>query len=60
LEQVCILADALPERSQRAIHTAAHTGLRAGELWALKVARVNFLRRTIDVRESVSENKGED
>jgi integrase len=58
LDQVSILADALPERFQRAIFTAAHTGLRAGELWALKVPRVNLLRRTIDVRESVSENKG--
>src|SRR5919109_1487636 len=58
LDQVPILADALAERFQRAIFPAAHTGLRAGELWALRVERVNLLRRTIDVRESVSEHKG--
>jgi integrase len=54
-EQITILADAIHERFKCAIFTAAHTGLRAGELWALKVGRVNLLRRSINVVESVSE-----
>jgi integrase len=58
LEQIPVLADDIHPRYHCAIVTDAHTGLRAGELWALKVARVNLLRRTIDVRESVSDNKG--
>jgi integrase len=41
------------------ILTAAYTGLRAGELGALKVARLNLLRGTVDVVESLSEVRGQ-
>jgi integrase len=56
-DHIPLLADALPDRFRCAIFTAAYTGLRAGELWALKVARVNLLRRTVNVVESVSETR---
>jgi integrase len=38
--------------------TAAHTGLRFGELAALKVSRLDMLRRTIRVEETLSEVSG--
>jgi integrase len=33
--------------------------MRAGELWALRVERVDFLRRTVSVLESVEETRGD-
>jgi integrase len=58
LEQVAALAAAIDERFLVAIYSAAYTGLRAGELWALKVSRVNLLRRRLEVVESLSEVRG--
>lgn len=58
-EQVAALADALDPRYRAAIlFDALGSGLRAGELWALRAQRVDFLRRTVRVVESVSETKG--
>lgn len=57
-EQVALLADAIEDRYKVLIYTAAYTGLRWGELAALKVKRVNPLRGTIDVVESLSEVNG--
>lgn len=57
--EIDALADAHDERYRAAIYTAAYGGLRAGELWALKVARVNLLRRRLEVVESLSEVRGE-
>jgi integrase len=51
------LPDAIHPRFRGAIFTAAQTGLRAGELWALKVLHTNVLKRTIHVVESVSETR---
>jgi integrase len=58
-EQVDALAGAVGDRYRVAIYTAAYGGLRAGELWALKVPRVNLLKRRLEVVESLSEVRGE-
>ena len=42
-----------------AVRLAAYTGLRAGELWALRRKHLSFDRRTIQVMESVTEVGGE-
>ena len=57
-DQVNALAGAVEDRYRTAIYTAAYGGLRAGELWALRVDRLNVLGRTIDVVESLSEVRG--
>ncbi|HYN35363.1 MAG TPA: site-specific integrase [Actinomycetota bacterium] len=57
-EQVAALADAIDDRYRVAIYTAAYTGLRAGELWALKLPRVNLLKRRLEVVEALSEIRG--
>jgi integrase len=57
-DQVAALAEAHAERFRAAIYADAYTGLRAGELWALKLERVNLLKRTLDVVESLSEVRG--
>lgn len=57
-EQVNVLADAVDDRYRAAVYTAAFGGLRAGELWALRVARVNVLAATVEVVESMSEAGG--
>jgi integrase len=54
-EQVNGLADAIDPRYRTAIYLTAFGGLRAGELWALRVDRVNVLARTVHVAESASE-----
>jgi len=57
-EQVATLADGHSHHYRAAIYMDAYTGLRAGELWALKLSRVNLLKRTVDVVESLSEVRG--
>ena len=57
-EQVTSLADNISDRYRAAILSAAYTGLRAGELWALKLPRVNLLKRRLEVVESLSEVRG--
>jgi integrase len=57
-EQVAVLADEVDDRFRTLIYTAAYTGLRWGELAALKAERVNPLRRTIEVVESLAEVNG--
>jgi len=57
--QVNVLAAAMTDARYRAgIYLAAYGGLRAGELWALHVDRVNVLARTVDIVESMSEAGG--
>ena len=58
-EQVADLADAIHPRFRALVYTAAYTGMRAGELAALRVERTNLLARTIDVTESMMEIDGE-
>ena len=57
-DQVTRPAEAIGPRYRTLIYAAAYTGLRAGELAALKVDRRDFVRRTIDVVESLSEVRG--
>jgi integrase len=56
--RVNALANAIDDRYRAAIYFAGYGGLRAGELWALRVDRVNVLAATVDVVESMSEASG--
>ena len=56
--QVAQLADIIDLRYRALIFTAAYTGLRWGELAALRVDRINFLRGTLSVVESLTEVNG--
>jgi integrase len=56
--QVNDLADAIDERYRLAVVLSAYTGIRAGELAALKVGRVEMLRRRLHVVESIAEVHG--
>jgi integrase len=53
VEQVRQLADAVPPRKKAAVIVQAATGVRAGELLGWQVPEVDFLRRTIVVREQL-------
>jgi integrase len=53
--QVNALADAIEERYRAAVYLAAYGGLRAGELWALRLSRMNILAATVEVAESMSD-----
>jgi integrase len=57
--QVAALAEAIEPRYRALIYTAAYTGMRFGELAALKIERVNLLKGTIHVTESLSEVNGQ-
>jgi integrase len=52
------LADVIDDRYRALVLTAAYTGLRWGELAGLRVPRVDFLRRRIDVAEILVEVDG--
>lgn len=56
--QVTTLASSVDDRYRCLIFTAAYTGMRAGELGALKLERLNLLKRTISVVESLAEVRG--
>jgi integrase len=58
-EQVGLLAEAITPRFRALVYTAAYAGLRAGEIGALRVERLNLLAGTLDVAASVWEGKGE-
>jgi len=52
------LADAMDSRYRAVVVTAAYTGLRIGELLALRRSKVDLLRRRITVVETLVEVKG--
>lgn len=56
--QVNELASAITDRFSALIYTAAYAGLRAGELWALRVGALDLLRGSIAVTESAIEVNG--
>lgn len=56
--QVEALADAIEPRFRALIFMAAYTGMRWGELAALRMRRVNLLKGTVEVVESLSEING--
>ena len=57
-EQVEVLATAIDERYTTLIRLAAYTGLRAGEICALRVGRVDLAAKRITIAESVTEVQG--
>ncbi|MGH9034276.1 MAG: site-specific integrase [Acidimicrobiia bacterium] len=57
-EEVAALADTIAPRFRALVYAAAYTGMRAGELAALRVARLNLLAGTVDVVESMMEVGG--
>jgi len=56
--QVGQLVDVIDERYSTWVTTAVHTGLRFGELAALRRGRVDLLRRRVEVVETVVEVRG--
>lgn len=56
--EVAGLADALPAPHRTLVLLAAYTGLRAGELCALRVRHLDLLRGRITVEESLSDVNG--
>ncbi len=57
--QITQLADKIAPRYKALIYTAAYTGLRAGELEALRIADLDLLHGTISVHASLAEIHGE-
>ena len=57
-EQVNALAGVVDDRYRALIYTAAYAGLRAGELGALTIRRLDLLKRTLHVAESAGEVRG--
>jgi integrase len=55
VDQVRVLADAVPPRCQAMVLTQAGLGLRLGELLALRAVDVDFLRRTVRVEHQLEE-----
>lgn len=56
--ELIALVDAIDEHYRVLVLTAAHAGLRWGELAGLRVARVDPLRRTVTVTEQLTELDG--
>lgn len=57
-EQIDLLAGTVPERYRCLILTAAYTGLRWGEVTALRPGDLELLRRRIVVRRNVTRDRG--
>ncbi|MGQ0431875.1 MAG: tyrosine-type recombinase/integrase [Microthrixaceae bacterium] len=58
-EHVSAIAETIDRRHRALVLTAAYTGLRWGELTGLRVQRIDFLRRRIDVAQILIEVDGE-
>lgn len=58
-EYVSAIAETIDRRHRALVLTAAYTGLRWGELTGLRVQRIDFLRRRIDVAQILIEVDGE-
>ncbi len=58
-DEVAALAEAITPRFSPLVYAAAYTGMRAGELAALRLARLNLLAGTVDVNESMMEVSGQ-
>lgn len=58
-EEVQALAEAIAPPYGTLVRFAAYSGLRAGEIGALKVKRIDFLRGRVEVAESVSDVGGQ-
>ncbi len=58
-EEIEKLADAIDPRYRALVLAGAYTGLRSGELFGLKVNRLNMLRRQLRVVENLTEVNGQ-
>lgn len=58
-DEIRLLAETIDDRYRALVLTASYTGLRFGELAALRRERLDALRRTIRVEESLAEVRGE-
>jgi integrase len=58
-EEVKLLAESIDKRYRAMVLAAAYSGLRFGELCAMRTDRFEALRRTLRVEESLSEVRGE-
>jgi Phage integrase, N-terminal SAM-like domain len=56
--EILELAESIASLFRTPVLFAAYTGLRAGELWALRVGRLDLLRGIADVRESLADVNG--
>ncbi len=54
-EEYARLHNAIPERYQDLVQTCIETGLRWGELVALRPRHIDFLRRTVNIEETIVE-----
>lgn len=54
-EQVDRIASAMPGRHALVVTFAAYTGLRAGEVWGLRVRSLDLLRRSVRIAETVND-----
>lgn len=59
VDQVRALAEAMPPRNRAMVYTQAGLGLRVGELLALRVCDVDFLRRTVRVEHQLERHTRE-
>ncbi len=57
-QEVQELAAAMDPKFRPLVLTAAFTGLRFGELAALRLKHVNLLKRTVNVQEGMTDVKG--
>ena len=57
-EQVQVLAESIAQPYSTLVRFAAYTGLRAGEIGALRIKRIDLLKSRVEVAESVSDVAG--
>lgn len=57
--EVCTLAEAITPRFRALVYTAAYAGLRAGEIGALRIERLNLPQSTLEVAASLWEGNGQ-
>lgn len=57
--QVAVIADAMPDHLAAAVHVAAFTGLRAGELFALARKHIDLEAGTVRVERALLELRGQ-
>jgi len=58
VEEIGRVADAVPDRYRALVLTAAFTGLRQGELFALRLKDLNMLQKRLTVAQTVARDRG--
>jgi integrase len=59
IDELHVLADAMPDLYRPMVYVAGVVGLRWSEVAGLRVGRLDFLRRTVTVAETLAEVEGE-